>query len=262
LDVGDSEGDRGAALVTGGAQGIGAAICVALARDGFRVVSGDRQYPSSARLRPARTRGYEILETALDICSSAEVEDVVSLVERRVGPIEILVNNAGAIDVEPLLEATDESFDRIFAVNCFGTLRCSRAAARRMVERAGGRIVNVASIAGKEGRPLFAAYAASKAAVINLTQSFALALAPYNVTVNAVCPGIVPTAMWETLDERLAALEGLERGAALEKRIRSIPLGREERPEDVAELVSFLSSERASYLTGQSINVDGGLTFH
>ena len=203
-----------------------------------------------------------MLEVALDVRSSEDVDEVVRAVEREVGPIDVLVNNAGVIDVEALLEATDESFERVFSVNCFGTFRCSRAVGRRMAERRRGRIINVASIAGKEGRPLFAAYAASKAAVINLTQSFALALAPYNVTVNAVCPGIVTTAMWETLDERLSELEGIEPGEPLERRLRSIPLGREETPEDVASLVSFLASADSSYMTGQSINVDGGLMFH
>jgi len=203
-----------------------------------------------------------VLEVALDVRSSEDVDEVVRAVEREVGPIDVLVNNAGVIDVEALLEATDESFERVFSVNCFGTFRCSRAVGRRMAERRRGRIINVASIAGKEGRPLFAAYAASKAAVINLTQSFALALAPYNVTVNAVCPGIVTTAMWETLDERLSELEGIEPGKPLERRLRSIPLGREETPEDVASLVSFLASADSSYMTGQSINVDGGLMFH
>jgi meso-butanediol dehydrogenase/(S,S)-butanediol dehydrogenase/diacetyl reductase len=256
------ERDPSVALVTGGAQGIGAAICTALAREGLRVVSGDRQHPAPARLRPAQEDTTDLLEVALDVRASEEVDEVVSLVEREAGPIDILVNNAGVIDVQPLLDTTDESFEQVFSVNCFGTLRCSRTVGKRMARRRRGRIINVASIAGKEGRPLFAAYAASKAAVINLTQSFALALAPYNVTVNAVCPGIVATAMWQTLDERLAELEGLERGKPLETRIRSIPLGREESPEDVAQVVSFLASRDGSYITGQSINVDGGLMLH
>ncbi len=174
----------------------------------------------------------------------------------------MLVNNAGIIGVGPILEFDINRFVEIFDVNTFGMIRCIQPVGKLMSQRGSGRIINIASIAGRGGRPVFAAYAASKAAVINLTQSFAIGLAPFGITVNAVCPGIVPTAMWANLDEALSDLEGLEKGAAIARRVAAIPLGREESPWDVAEAVAFLASEAASYITGQSINVDGGLEFH
>ena len=243
------------ALVTGGARGIGHAICLALARDGLRVVSADLQHADGLR----ETAGTGLLKARLDVTDEAEVDWLVKLVESDVGPTEVLVNNAGILEVEPLLEATLDSFGRTFSVNCFATFHCSQAVARHMVSRGRGRIVNIASIAGKGGRPLWAAYAASKAGVISLTKSFALALAEHGVTVNAVCPGVVGTPMWDALDERLSALEAAEPGSARARAVGAIPLGREETPEDVADVVSFLASDASRYLTGQSINIDGGL---
>ena len=250
------------ALVTGGAQGIGHAICVTLAAKNFRVVSADVRHSSSDKPEGVEREGTVVYELGLDVRSSAAVECAVATVERDVGPVHVLVNNAGVIEVGDILDIKAQLLESIFAVNTFGMFRCTQTVGRLMKSRRSGRIINVASIAGKGGRPAFAAYAASKAAVINLTQSFALALAPYGITVNAVCPGIVATAMWDKLDKALGELEGLEPGAAFARRVAAIPLGREETPEDVAGLVGFLASDAASYITGQSINVDGGLEVH
>ena len=250
------------AVVTGGAQGIGHAICMALASQGYVVVSADMQHSASTKVEKVSREGIPVYEVGLDVRSSNAVEHTIALVERDVGPVGVLVNNAGVIDVGPILDVDEQTLLNIFDVNTFGTFRCTQIVGRVMKARSSGRIINIASIAGKGGRPVFAAYAASKAAVINLTQSFALALAPYGIAVNAVCPGIVPTAMWDRLDEALGELEKLKPGAALARRVAAIPLGREETPKDVADLVAFLTSDAAGYITGQSINVDGGLEFN
>jgi meso-butanediol dehydrogenase/(S,S)-butanediol dehydrogenase/diacetyl reductase len=257
-----SETSHATAFVTGGAQGIGHAICATLASQNYRVVSADMRHSSSDKPEAAERGDTFVYELGVDVRSSDAVEHAVAVVERDVGPIHVLVNNAGVIDVGAILDVNEQLLASMFDVNTFGMFRCTQAVGRIMKHRGSGRIISVASIAGKGGRPAFAVYAASKAAVINLTQSFALALAPYGITVNAVCPGIVPTAMWDQLDKALGKLEGLEPGAAFARRVAAIPLGREETPRDVAEMVGFLASDAASYITGQSINVDGGLEFH
>lgn len=251
------------ALVTGGNQGIGRAICGRLARDGFQVIAADLQLSPSP---PSRDEAV-MLESGvtgrlLDVTKPAEVAELVTWIENDLGPITVLVNNAGIMTVSSLLQLTEKDLREVFEVNFFGTFFCTQAVAPRMVKRRCGRIVNIASIAGKGGRPKFASYAASKAAVLNLTQSYALTLAPYTITVNAVCPGIVRTSLWEQLDRALSALEGVAQGEALRRRVSQIPLQRLESVDDVANFVSYLVSPQGAYITGQGINVDGGLEFH
>jgi meso-butanediol dehydrogenase/(S,S)-butanediol dehydrogenase/diacetyl reductase len=198
----------------------------------------------------------------LNVTRPSEVTELITWIEDTLGPITVLVNNAGIIRICQLLKLTEKELREVFEVNFFGTFFCTQVVAPKMVERRRGRIVNIASIAGKGGRPNFASYAASKAAVLNLTQSYALALAPYSITVNAVCPGIVCTGMWEQLDSALSALEGVPRGESLARRTAQIPLQRLESVDDVANFVSYLVSPMGAYITGQGINVDGGLEFH
>lgn len=250
------------ALVTGGAQGIGRAICATLASRDLRVVSADLQHDATESPTFVEREDASVYELGIDVRSRHSIDHAVATVERNVGPIHVLVNNAGIIEVGDILEVDEQLLKSIFDINAFGMFRCTQTVAKVMKERRTGRIISISSIAGKGGRPSFALYAASKAAVINFTQSFALALAPHGITVNAVCPGIVATEMWEKLDQQLGELEGLEPGAAFARRVAAIPLGREERPEDVAAMVGFLASEDADYITGQSMNVDGGLEVH
>ena len=180
-------------------------------------------------------------------------------------PARYLVNNAGVIRIRPVLELTPEDWDFVNDVNARGLFFAMQAGARRMMEQAPraagrprGKVINIASIAGRGGRPLFAAYAASKAAAISVTQSAALALAP-QVTVNAICPGVVDTPMWKQIDLEWTKIDGRPSGSAWQDRIRGIPMGRPETPDDLTGMAVFLASADSDYVTGQSYNVDGAL---
>jgi meso-butanediol dehydrogenase / (S,S)-butanediol dehydrogenase / diacetyl reductase len=182
--------------------------------------------------------------------------------------LDVMVNNAGVMRVTRLLDVTPEDWDFVNGVNARGLFFANQAGARQMLEqtplapgRPRGKIINVASIAGRSGRPMFAPYAASKAAAISITQSFALGLAP-NVTVNAICPGVVETQMWRQIDREWSAIEGREPGSAWQDRIRGIPMGRPEAAEDLTGMAVFLASADSDYVTGQSYHVDGGLNMN
>jgi len=250
-------------LVTGAARGIGAAAARRLAADGARVVLADLDGP-----------GVEKLAAELDgVAVQADVtraEDLARMIDepyRRWGRLDVLFNNAGVIRVQPLLEVTAAEWDRVLDVNLKAVFFVLQAAARRMRAQppmAGselrGKLIQTASIAGyRGGNHLMTPYSASKAGVISLTRSAAQALAPDRVTSNCVCPGAVDTAMWEQLDRELAALHGLAPREAWRRRIAGIPLGRPERPEDVAGVVAFLAGSDSDYMTGQALKIDGGL---
>jgi NAD(P)-dependent dehydrogenase (short-subunit alcohol dehydrogenase family) len=193
-------------------------------------------------------------------------EDAARMVRETVaslGRLDILVNNAGIGAVAPLLDTDEATWDALMAVNAKGVLLCSQAAARQMIAQgAGGRIINNASGAGKiapgKDTPL-GAYAASKHAVVGLTKQMGLELAAHRILVNCVCAGIVETPMWDLIDREIARLEGAPVGSVKARAVASIPLGRIEQPEDVANLVVFLTSADASYITGQALNVCGGI---
>ncbi|MBM3396192.1 MAG: SDR family oxidoreductase, partial [Betaproteobacteria bacterium] len=193
---------------------------------------------------------------------------LVAEVVGRFGRLDVMVNNAGVIRVQPLLELTPETWDYNNDVNARGLFFAMQAGARHMMTQAPlasgrprGKIINVASIAGRGGRPMFAAYAASKAAAISVTQSGAMALAPH-LTVNAICPGVVETEMWRKIDREWTASDQRPEGAAWQDRIRGIPMGRPETPEDLTGMAVFLASADSDYITGQSYHVDGGLVMN
>lgn len=259
-------------IVTGAGQGIGKGIALRLAREGAAVVVAEFN-PETAATAAAEIQsgGERALSYPVDVSRAEAVRRLVADVVRAFGRIDILVNNAGVMQTKPLLDLTEEDWDRIIDVNQRGLFLCLQAVATQMVaqvpdevktagraERSYGKIVNLSSISGRRGRPLAAHYAASKAAVISLTQSAALALAPYNINVNAVCPGVVPTPMWQQIDRDRGRLFGLKPGEAMASVVDTIPLRRPGTPEDIAAAVAFFCSPDADYITGQTLNVDGG----
>ena len=226
------------ALVTGGASGIGSAT-VALLRDrGARVASFD--------LRESGADG--VLDIAGDATVSADVDAAVERAERELGPLDAIVCCAGTGgDSLHTADISDEEWRRVFALNCDGVFYFNRAAARVMAPRASGRVVNVASIAGKEGNPMAAAYSASKAAVIGMTKSIGKDLATTGVLVNAVAPAVIATPILEQLSDE-----------HVEYMVSRIPMARMGRPEEVAELIAFLASDRMTFSTGATFDISGG----
>ncbi len=242
------------AIVTGGARGIGAAICDALARDGWAVAVWDLDLEAAQGRAEALTAAHDVRAHAVrvDISSVKQVNDAVAEVEAGLGPVEALVNNAGIDVIKPFVDSTEDEWDRIIAVNLKGTIVCCRAVLDGMLERGSGRIVSIASDAGRVGSSGEAVYSATKGAVIAFTKTLAREVARQNVRVNCVCPGPTETAL---LGQVAEYSEKLYAGLS-----RAIPLGRTAQPEDVAPAVAFLLSDGAGYITGQTLSVSGGLT--
>jgi D-sorbitol dehydrogenase (acceptor) len=248
------------AIVTGGGSGMGRAISIAYAREGGHVVVADINLGAAQDTVAAIADvGGEALAVQTDVRDRAQAQEMVDTAVERFASVDILVNNAGVIKIIPFLETTEEDWDWMFDINCKGMLWCSQAAARQMIEQGrGGKIVNLASQAGRRGEALVLAYCASKACVISMTQSMALALAPHKINVNGIAPGIVDTPLWDEVDRQFAQLFGWEIGEPKRRFTESIPLGRIEKPEDVTGAAIFLASSDSDYMTQQTINVDGG----
>jgi meso-butanediol dehydrogenase / (S,S)-butanediol dehydrogenase / diacetyl reductase len=251
------------ALITGAGRGIGLAIALRLAQEGARIIAVDINPDLAASTRLAvETLGRPCLDMVCDISNRQAIYTLVDQAQKKMGRIDILVNNAGVHQVRPILEISEADIDFMFGVNVKGVFFCTQAVASAMIKAGQGKIINMASHAGKRGGPNSAHYGASKAAVISLTRSWALALAPHHINVNAVCPGTVDTDMWAKIDEDTAVMMGLPKGEVLRQTVERIPLGRVETPDDVAGLVAFLASADADYMTGQAINITGGVTMH
>ena len=257
------------ALVSGSGRGIGRAIALRYAREGAKVVVVDVD-PGSAKAvaDEVQSLGAEADAFQVDVSDPKQSTAMVVRTVDRFGRLDVLVNNAGVMRVRPLLELTPEDWDFVNDVNARGLFFAVQAGARQMVRQAPldegrprGKIINTASIAGRIGRPMFAAYGASKAAAISITQSAALALAP-DVTVNAICPGVVDTEMWRQIDHEWTQMEKRPAGSAWQARISGIPMRRPETPEDLAGMAVFLASADSDYITGQSYHVDGGLVMN
>ena len=252
-----SLGDR-VALVTGAAGDLGSAIAQALAARGAIVFCSDiRSSAGGVRTLPAG-RARELL---LDVTDSAAVERTFALIREEHGRLDVLVNNAGlAHPPAPLSETSDEVIDRVLEVNVKGVLHCARAAARLMVAQGSGRIINIASQAGKCGVADWAVYCASKAAVVAATQAHALELARHGVTVNAICPGPMLTEMTLETVRLEAAATGADFEALLEERCRAVPLGRLGSAAELGEMVAWIASDASSFTTGASFNLTGGMS--
>ena len=250
-------------LITGAARGIGAACARRLAGEGARLVLADVDGAGADKL--AAELGQVAIKA--DVTRREDVERMVEEPYRRWGRLDVLFNNAGVIRLQPMLDVTEEEWDRVMTVNLRAVFFVLQAVSRRMLQQGlmpgselRGKLIQTASIASyRGGNHLMTPYSASKAGVVSLTRSAAQALATHRITSNCVCPGAVDTAMWEQIDKEWGALEGRAPGETWKRRIRPIPLGRPERPEDVASVVAFLAGPDSDYMTGQAINVDGGL---
>jgi len=248
------------ALVTGAGSGIGRAIALRLAEEGSAVAILDiDQRSAEDTAAQARTRGAKAIAVRCDVSARSDVERSVGQVVGSLGEIDILINNAGLIRLAPLLDMKAADWDLTFRVNVDGIFHCCQVIAPPMVRRRRGRIINLASWFGKMGRPYCGAYCASKFAVIGFTQTLALELAPHGITVNAVCPGTVTNTGLREYADAVSREYGIP---TAKEREANIPLGRLAQPEDIARTVAFLVSEEAAYMTGQAINVTGGLWLH
>ena len=252
------------AVVTGGAKGIGRGIVEALATHGATVVVADVDHDEARRVAGELTSSGDrrVEARTVDVTSASSVNALVRDVIDELGQLDILVNNAGVSRSVPFVDIDEAEWDRVFDVNVKGVYLACRAVVPHMTARRYGKIVNISSMVGKEAIPLFVHYSASKFAVLGLTQGLAKELAEYDVNVNAVCPGVVRTPLWEPLLDQLSATKGITRDEAFAEFVSGIPLGRPQEPRDIGEVVAFLASDKARNMTGQGINVTGGMQLH
>jgi meso-butanediol dehydrogenase/(S,S)-butanediol dehydrogenase/diacetyl reductase len=253
------------ALVTGSARGIGRGIALRLASDGLDIAVADlpsMHEDAEAVAEEVRAEGRRATVIDVDVSDARQVDAMIAATVAELGRLDVMVANAGVAQVAPLLEVTPEQFDWLMSINLRGVFLCYTAAARQMIAQGGGgKIIGAASIAAHKGFAMLGHYSASKWAVRGLTQAAAQEWAPHGITVNAYCPGIVGTKMWDYIDEKIAELQGLQKGEAIAKFSELITLGRVETPEDVAQFVSYLASPDSDYMTGQSVMIDGGELF-
>lgn len=249
--------DGKTALITGAARGIGRAFAEAYVREGARVAIADID------IARARTTAAEIGDAAialeLDVTEQDSIDAAVAETIARLGQIDILINNAAIFSAAPLIEIDRADFQRVFDINVSGTLFTMQAVARHMIEQGiKGRIINMASQAGRRGEALVAVYCATKAAVISLTQSAGLNLIQHGINVNAIAPGVVNGEHWDGVDAFFAKYEGKAPGQKKKEVGEAVPYGRMGRAEDLTGMAIFLASDEANYIVAQCYNVDGG----
>jgi NAD(P)-dependent dehydrogenase (short-subunit alcohol dehydrogenase family) len=261
------------AIVTGAGQGLGKAVALRLAAEGADIVVAEFNTETARQAaEDIRALGRRALPYPIDLSDVAQVQPMIERTVGEFGRIDILINCAGRSQTKPMLDLTAEDWDRVVDTNQRGLFFCLQAVAKQMIAqvpeeiraadrapRSFGKIVNFSSISGRSGRPYSPHYAAAKAAVISITRSAALALARYNINVNAVAPGVAPTPMWAQIDRERGEIFGSKPGEAFANFVETIPLKRPATPEDVAAAVAFLCSPDSDYITGQCLNVDGGI---
>ena len=238
------------ALVTGGSRGIGRVIAENLAKDGFNIAicySGNEE-AAQETIELCKKHGVQAMFIKADVSNATEVQELFNQIKELLGPVEVLVNNAGITKDGLLLRMSEEDFDKVIDINLKGTFLCTKAAIKDMLKAKSGRIINITSIVGVQGNPGQSNYCASKAGIIGFTKSVAREYGSKNITVNAIAPGFIQTAMTDVLPEDVKS-----------SYLKQIPLARFGTAEDVANAVSFLASEKASYITGQVIEVTGGM---
>jgi NAD(P)-dependent dehydrogenase (short-subunit alcohol dehydrogenase family) len=252
--------DHKRAIVTGAGQGIGRGIAVRFAAEGATVGVADMSTDNAwAVAREIEAAGGTATALVVDVRDRTAVEQAIFDFAGPRSELDILVNSAGVIQTQRFLEIDAACWDYVMDVNCKGTLWCSQAAATAMIRQGrGGRIVNISSQSGRRGEAGSLVYCASKASIISMTQSMALALAAHAITVNALAPGIVDTPMWDDIDRQATQARGELIGEAKRRAVSTIPVGRIGRPEDVAGAALFLASGDGEYVTQQCLNVDGG----
>ena len=255
------------ALVTGGGRGIGRAISTVLAQNGADIVVADINLDDALSVAAEVSEmGRQSIAQHADVTVRESIDVLVDAAIQRFGRIDILVNNAGIVAApgwEERERPSEDDWDLIYAVNVKGVAGVTESVAPHMKRRRYGKIVNIASIAGRIGSRTSAPYSASKASVINLTQNFALELAEFNINVNSVCPGLLWTPMWHRIATRYGTIPGDRQGLppreVFDRHVKQvIPRGREQTPEDVGHAVAFLASDYAKNITGQALNVSGG----
>jgi len=252
------------AIVTGGGGGIGASVAKSFAEAGARVVVTDiRRDAAEMVAHEIEDSGGSAIGEGLDVRCYGVIEKVVARTVQLWGQINIVVNCAGILSIDRFEDVTESLWDEIMGVNAKGIFLVCKSVAQQMIRQgAGGKIVNVSSVAGKIGVPLYVHYCASKFAVLGITKSLALELAKHRINVNAVCPGDVETSMLEYEFERHARLGNTSSDAVKRDYLSRAPLGRFAKPQDVADVVLFLASDKADYMTGQALNITGGrMTF-
>src|SRR2546427_12991728 len=258
------------AIVTGGGSGIGRGIVLAMAREGADLAIPDIQVVNAEKVaQEVQALGRKAFALKTDVTSATDVKAMIDRTRETLGRIDIVVNNAGiaAPPGMPFTNNTEEDWDRVYAVNVKSVFLVSKAIAPHFIERKGGRIINIASIAGPIAALTMPPYSVSKMSVIVFTRIVAKELAPHGVTVNAICPGVLWTSFWEGLAAHLAktnpAFAGMTARQVFDKRVTDlVPLRREQHPEDIGWAAVFLASEEARNITGQALNVDGGVVMH
>jgi NAD(P)-dependent dehydrogenase (short-subunit alcohol dehydrogenase family) len=251
------------ALITGAGRGIGRAMALRFAQEGAQIVAADIEpVLAQSTVTAVQELGRPCLGLQVDVTQQSDIQRLMGETMERFKRIDVLCNNAGVLRFQEMFEISEADWDFVLDVNLKGAFFVMQAVAREMVKRRSGKIVNTASISGKQPEPYFLHYGVSKAGVIHMTKSAAVVLAPCNVHVNAICPGSTTTDMSLLATAGRASLMGVSVEEAIKTREAQIPIGRRNQPDDIAAMAAFLASSDADQITGQAFNVDGGLVMY